>query len=504
MDPNRNSYKCWAFLLFLLVVESAVVNGRADASNSGLPVAFDTVPLGDFHIRTYEKELGSLNRFYFAPLALLEHTSASSGRNNLTGENQLAFRVEMWTEELVHVVKEHLSNVTGLDVAENKVSVLPFEKVSMRCRRCGSSGTGRPDSHWRSFSHGPKQMQFRLVCPTLEECRDLGQQMITHPEQFSSQLTLYFRFDHKSLTSGGSLRRKSASVSGEHVWNGPIMADLNRRFSNSSFALVTAQDRARIVSEALENVLTDVEVLEDSDNLGLEPEDETRLRRILENLIFENHIIPLEEDDESSWNSLYWDYENAGSDVRPDVMARKLNKIYQNADEKERKWMVQQVMQDEPSGLMASAKNVVSDETLRALTNVFQTSPSRLSSRLEESRRTIQWERNHFAPRLTKLYRINLDKLRNSFKPVRNIPIKYSVVDLKLDLNVQPTMSRINFDRKPQIPKSTGNEEIQEQSQPAPTSDPTGNEADPGIFQGKLRILAASCRFLLLTRLLWG
>jgi hypothetical protein len=298
-------------------------------------------------------------------------------------------------------------------------------------------------------------MQFRLVCPTLEECRDLGQQMIHHPEQFSSQLTLYFRFDHKSLTSGGSLRRKSASVSGEHVWNGPIMADLNRRFSNSSFALVTAQDRARIVSEALENVLTDVEVLEDSDNLGLEPEDETRLRRILENLIFENHIIPLEEDDESSWNSLYWDYENAGSDVRPDVMARKLNKIYQNADEKERKWMVQQVMQDEPSGLMASAKNVVSDETLRALTNVFQTSPSRLSSRLEESRRTIQWERNHFAPRLTKLYRINLDKLRNSFKPVRNIPIKYSVVDLKLDLNVQPTMSRINFDRKPQIPKSS-------------------------------------------------
>jgi hypothetical protein len=113
------------------------------------------------------------------------------------------------------------------------------------------------------------------------------------------------------------------------------------------------------------------------------------------------------------------------------------------------------VMQDEPSGLMASAKNVVSDETLRALTNVFQTSPSRLSSRLEESRRTIQWERNHFAPRLTKLYRINLDKLRNSFKPVRNIPIKYSVVDLKLDLNVQPTMSRINFDRKPQIPKSS-------------------------------------------------
>lgn len=41
-----------------------------------------------------------------------------------------------------------------------------------------------------------------------------------------------------------------------------------------------------------------------------------------------------------------------------------------------------------------------------------------------------------------------------------------------------------------------GNEEIQEQ---APTSDLTGNEASatsPGIFQGKLRIFIASCRFL--------
>lgn len=432
--------------MLLFVAEPVAIHGQADASNSGLPVAFDTVPLGEFHVRTYEKEPSS-HRFYFAPLALLEHTSASGGRNNLTGENQMVFRVDMWTDELLYIVKEHLGNVSGLPVAENKVSIVPFDKVSMRCRRCSAA---RPDSHWRSFSHGPKQMEFRMICTALEECRDLGEQMIRHPEQFSSQLTLYFRMDSRS--SPGSVRRKSASITGEHLWNGPIMADLNGRFPNSSFALVTSQDRGRIVSEVLENVLTEVELLELSENLGIEPEDETRLRRILESVIFENHIIPLEGDNESSWDSLYWDYENAGSDVRPDVAARKLNKIYQNAEEKERKWMVQQV--HEPSGL-AYAKNVVSDETLRVLTNVFQTSPSRLSGRLEEIGRTIQWERNHFVPKLTKLYRINLDKLRNSFKPVRNIPVKYSIVDLRLDLNVQPTMSRINFDRKPQIPKSS-------------------------------------------------
>jgi hypothetical protein len=45
-----------------------------------------------------------------------------------------------------------------------------------------------------------------------------------------------------------------------------------------------------------------------------------------------------------------------------------------------------------------------------------------------------------------------------------------------------------------------GNEEIQQTTQ-ASISDPTGNEAsaNPGIFQGKLRIFNASCRFLLST-----
>jgi hypothetical protein len=424
--------------------------------NSGLPVAFDTVPLGDFHIRTYEKVLepASSHRFYFAPLALLEHTSASSVRNNLTGENHMIFRVEMWTDELLYIVKEHLNNVTGLVIAENRVSILPFEKVSIRCRRCSS--TIRPDSHWRSFSHSPKQMEFRMICSTLEECRDLSDQMIRHPEQFSSQLVLYFRLLDNKSASGSNVRRKSASITSDHVWNGPIMMDLNRRFSNSSFALVTFQDRGRIVSEALANVLADVELTsEHSENLGIEPEDETRLRRILENVIFENYIIPLDEDHESSWDSLYWDYENVGSDVRPDIMARKLNKIYQNAEEKERKWIVQQVHHEQQPRGVANSKNVVSDETLRALAKVFQTTPSRISSRFEDSQQLIQWERNHFVPKLTKLYRINLDKLRNSFKPMRNIPIKYSIVDLKLDLIVQPTMSRINFDRKPQIPESS-------------------------------------------------
>lgn len=287
-------------------------------------------------------------------------------------------------------------------------------------------------------------MEFRMVCPTAEECDRLAEQMTRHPEQFSSQLALYFRLDRGPTSS---FQRKSASITSQHIWNGPIMADLNRRFSDSSSALVTSQDRGRIVSEALENVLADVDI-EHSEDVVIDPEDELRLRRILENFLFESYIIPLDDDNESAWNSLYWDYENAGWDVRPDIMARKLNKVFQNAEEIEREWIIRQITHGS-----TIPKKVLNEETLRALAKVFQTTTTQIFGRLRDSQRNIKWDGNQFLPKLSKLSRINLDKLRNSFKTMSNVPIKYSIVDLKLDLSVQPSMSRINFDRKPQIPK---------------------------------------------------
>ncbi len=90
------------------------------------PVLFDSVPLGDFRIRTYRMDD---NKFHYAPLALLDHTSFRSGKNVLTGENEMSFRVVMWNDELQEIVTEHLSNVTGTPVDSSSVSILPFEQV---------------------------------------------------------------------------------------------------------------------------------------------------------------------------------------------------------------------------------------------------------------------------------------------------------------------------------------------------------------------------------------
>lgn len=444
----HSRWTCALLFLPVFIIESVafISNGGCltDRPNPAHPIFYDTVALGDFHIRTYQWTGPSFTKFYFAPLALLDHTSASSGHNSLTGESQLLFRVDMWTDELLYLVTEYLRNVTGQPIEENKVSVLPFDKVAIRCRQCTSA---RPDSHWRSFLQSPKQMEFRIVCPTLKECQRLAEQMNREPEQFSSQLALYFRLD-KGFSSS-SIQRKSVAITSEHIWSGQIMADLNRRFENSNFALVVLEDRSKIVSQTLENILANVEI-DHPENAIIDPDDELRVRRMLENILFESYIIPLDEDNESAWDSLYWDHENTAWSVRPDIVARKLNKVYQNAEEYERQWILRRINQEPANKLSMKA---LSEETLRALVKIFQTSPSQISNRLAESQRILTWDSTHFVPKLSKLSRINLAKIRNSFKGMNSVQIKFSNVDMKFDLNVQADMTRVNFDRKPQIPQ---------------------------------------------------
>lgn len=437
-------------LLSFFVIQSKtfITNGGCsnDQTNPAGPHFYDTVALDDFHIRTFEWKGSSSSKFYFAPLALLEHTSASSGLNSLSGESQLVFRVDMWTDELQYIVTEYLRNVTDRSLEGNKVSILPFDKVSIRCRRCTSI---RPDSHWRSFSQSPKQMEFRMVCPTFDECQRLAEQMNRNPQQFASQLTLYFRLDKGS---SDSVQRKNIAITSDHVWNGQVMADLNRRFEDSNLALVSSEDRGRIVTQTVENILADVEI-DNPENVVIDPDDELRLRRVVENVLFESYIIPLDEDNESAWDSLYWDHENTAWYARPDTLARKLNKIYQNAEDHEREFILNKFNH---ATINKSPKKILSEETLRGLVKVFQTSASQISNKLQDIQQNIIWDGTQFVPKLSKLSRINLDKIRNSFKATSNLLIKFYNVDMKFDLNVQPSMSRANFDRKPQIP-SFGN-----------------------------------------------
>lgn len=154
---------------------------------------FDTVPLGDFRIRLYRNADDNDGTFYYAPMALLDHTSATchsgSRLNPLTGQpNEMSFAVQMWNEEIQDVVSAYL-NVTS-------VSVIPFDRVFIRCAQCPLSGVRLSGGqHWFSFAHSPQRMDFRLTFPTAAQCQETARQMARNPEQFSNQFELHFLLD---------------------------------------------------------------------------------------------------------------------------------------------------------------------------------------------------------------------------------------------------------------------------------------------------------------------
>lgn len=410
-----------------------------------VPVFIDTVPLGDFSVRIYRSS-GSI-KHYFSPLALLEHTSAKASKNSLTGEHQMTFRVEMWNEELEQLIDEHLSKNNGKSLLPYALGVMPFERVSLRCRNCAAC---RPDSNWRSFAQSPKKMELRLVCPSKEESTYLADQMAKIPEHFASQLSLHFRMERSPVEA---VRKVNVSLAADHIWDGRVMTDLNRQFSQASFAYVTQADRSKIVTEILANLLANIDSLGSKEWI-LDPVDESRLTRLIGHHVFEKVII--DSDDEHSqeiWNSIYWNFEDDVLQLKPDALARKLNKFYAKANEDEQNWIAQ------------LAENVVTEkrpvrnlrpEMVQAIANaVGASSQLSIAERFSHVRQLLNWtEGLGFAPRFFRLYKISLDRLRNDFQPVNNIAVKLSVVDMSLDLQIEPNMNQLNFNRMPEIPDS--------------------------------------------------
>lgn len=427
--------------------------------------------VGDFHIRLYQRsllsEFDNNKKFYYAPLALLEHTSAKSSWNHLAGQHQMTFRVEMWNEELHQMVTQYLSNVTHQTVEWNQVSVLPFDRVSIRCQHEGcSSADSRLISSWYSFAQSPKKMQFRISCRSEAVCRLLTNQMTRHPDHQFSQLSLHF------LLERSRIKKINVPVNGANIWSGRTMADVNRRFPDASFALVTANDRDTIITETLSNTLRASDSFDDQ---IIDYEDERRWKRHLENLIFEPYSVLVDDNQEENqqqllWQSVYWNSHHEIDAPRPDTLAKKLNRIYTAAQESDQKLiadhLVERVFTEFSKPAMALLEKMLSKDTLQSLANALQTVPQLVSDRLNDvSQRTLNWNGNQFLPKgADKFFKINLEKLRQispeSKTPLTDLyspSLKYFTPDLSLNLNIRPEMSQMNFERNPTIPDSIKN-----------------------------------------------
>jgi hypothetical protein len=100
------------------------------------PDTFSSMKYGNFRIAIYEhvnnqKATATSNqkKYFYSPLALLDHTSAVSIYNRVTKKSEMRFRVEMWNDKVENEIFKYLNEIVGHEIKSNQVAIIPFEKV---------------------------------------------------------------------------------------------------------------------------------------------------------------------------------------------------------------------------------------------------------------------------------------------------------------------------------------------------------------------------------------
>ena len=120
---------------------------KTDRENSWSKLEISPVELGsmaysNYAINVYGHSFNNLasttndkKKFYYTPVARLDHLSASSSFNNVTQQAEMRFRVEMWNDAVQNEVFKFTSAlVKDPSLQSNQVRVLPMEKVMLFSR----------------------------------------------------------------------------------------------------------------------------------------------------------------------------------------------------------------------------------------------------------------------------------------------------------------------------------------------------------------------------------
>ncbi len=129
--------RCILAILLLTVVFCNSQSDNSSVSSVKLQIASDSLSsmkYGNFHIEIYEhannqKVSASEKKYFYSPIALLDHKSVVSRLNRFTKQPEMRFRIEMWNDKVENEVVKHLNQIVGQEIQPNRVRVIPLEKV---------------------------------------------------------------------------------------------------------------------------------------------------------------------------------------------------------------------------------------------------------------------------------------------------------------------------------------------------------------------------------------
>ncbi len=215
---------------------------------------------GNFRIQIYEHvnnqkatTTASQKKYFYSPLALLDHKSAVCRYNRITKQSEMRFRVEMWSDKVQNETVKYLNEIVGLEIKSNQVAIIPLEKVIL------TSNVPTEDyslsSVWTNYDKS-KSVWFYLSFSDRKICDELTGEIQSDPTQFHHLKLLY------SLSSQTS-QTKQTTISIDSVTSGSMVSKLLQKFGDKNEIFLTANDEKKMLAETVTNIK--METFDDSE-----------------------------------------------------------------------------------------------------------------------------------------------------------------------------------------------------------------------------------------------
>ncbi|XP_046637840.1 uncharacterized protein LOC124316133 isoform X1 [Daphnia pulicaria] len=308
-------------LAFLAVCCNCQSDNNPGASLAKLqisPEPLSSMEYGNFLVEIYEhannqKSTDSQKKYFYSPLALLDHSSAISTYNKFTKQPEMRFRIEMWNDKVQNEVVKHLNEIVGHQIKSNQVRVIPLEKVIL------ASEIPTADyflsSLWKKFERS-KTLWFSFSCYDQKICDELADQMRSDPKHLDHFKLLY------SLSSQTS-QTKQTTISIDSVTSGQMVSTLLQKFEDKKEIFLTANDEKKMLAETATNIRMDTF---DDYEVG-SPNTESQISNILKDLLVTSRTT-IKEQSVKMWDSVFWNDDN----YRPDKTTKTLNEILNKLD----------------------------------------------------------------------------------------------------------------------------------------------------------------------------
>ncbi len=405
---------------------------------------------GNFLIEIYEhannnqKSSDSHKKYFYSPIALLDHSSAVSTYNKFTKQPEMSFRIEMWNDKVENEVVKYLNKIVGQEIQPDNVRVLPLEKVFLTSEIPTADYFLPPV--WKNYDKG-KTLWFSLSCYDQKVCDELANEMRSNPKHLNHLKLLY------SLSSQ-TAHNKQTTIRIDSVTSGQLVSNLLQKFGDKNEIFLTANDEKKMLTETATNIR--METFDDSE-VG-SPDTEFQISNILKDLLVTSKTTIREQSDKM-WESVFWNEEN----YRPDKTTKTLNEILNKLDRETQKKLADMFQkaerQSEIIKLLTSSNkeriqhnfNSNSWADVGRFSSIISEKLSNdpVSSRrveilkedveklLQESRNHVQWDGENLVPKPMQLSRINLAKFRDSQSlQDRNVRVRYTTAELSVPIKI--------------------------------------------------------------------